>query len=128
MNNDNNFLKVIFMGFCNSCGKPMSRGDELGTNKDGSKNEYYCADCYQNGEFTEPDLTVEDMIVKKAQEMMDKNPDLRESDATGVLITFLPNLKRWNPNYEQETSNHFQRRPQGYRGGYNPNLDDDEEI
>ncbi|OWT33720.1 hypothetical protein BGI41_00915 [Methanobrevibacter sp. 87.7] len=103
------------MGFCNSCGKPMTRTDELGTNKDGSPNEYYCADCYQNGEFTEPDLTVEDMIVKKAQEMLDKNPDLREGDATGLLINFLPNLKRWNKNYESEFEHFNKKEKKGYR-------------
>lgn len=103
------------MGFCNSCGKPMSRTDELGTNEDGSPNEYYCADCYQNGEFTEPNLTVEDMIVKKAKEMMNKNPDLKEEEATGLLIYFLPNLKRWNKNYEEELSQYTHKEQNGYR-------------
>ena len=102
------------MGFCNSCGKPMSRGDELGTNKDGSKNEYYCSECYQNGEFTEPNLTVQDMIVKKAKEMLDKNPDLREEDATGLLMYFFFFLKRWNPNFDEEL-NHHQSKERGYR-------------
>ena len=90
------------MGFCNSCGKPISRKDELGTNEDGSSNNYYCSDCFQNGKFTEPDITVQEMIIKLAKEMMEKNPDLREEDATGLLINFLPNLRRWNPNPDDE--------------------------
>lgn len=89
------------MGFCQSCGKPVSRTEEVGTNEDGSPNEYYCAECYQNGEFTDPDITVNEMIIKCAKGMLDKNPSLREEDATGLLVNFLPNLKRWNPNPEE---------------------------
>ena len=50
------------MGFCNSCGRPIVKED-YGTNKDGSLNPDFCIDCYQNGEYTEPDITLEEMIV-----------------------------------------------------------------
>ena len=46
------------MGFCNSCGRPIVKAD-YGTNADGSLNDEYCKDCFQNGEFTEPDITLE---------------------------------------------------------------------
>ena len=49
------------MGFCNSCGRPIVRED-YGTNKDGSPNDEFCIDCYQNGEYTEPDITLDEMI------------------------------------------------------------------
>ena len=39
------------MGFCNSCGRPIVKED-YGTNKDGSPNDEYCIDCFQNGEYT----------------------------------------------------------------------------
>ena len=52
------------MVYCNSCGKPMVKGD-YGTNKDHTENRDYCNECYQNGEFTEPDITLEEMIEKK---------------------------------------------------------------
>lgn len=59
------------MGFCNSCGKPIVKAD-CGTNKDGSLNEDYCKECYQNGEFTEPDLTLNEMIIRCSKKMMEK--------------------------------------------------------
>ena len=79
------------MGFCNSCGQPIVKED-YGTNKDG----------YQNGEFTEPDITLEEMIVRKTKEMMDKNPRLAETQATGITAMFIPGLKRWNPEFQDD--------------------------
>ena len=60
------------MGFCNSCGRPMGRND-YGTNEDGSPNMDYCKDCFQNGEFTEPDITINEMIIRHAKRMMKRN-------------------------------------------------------
>lgn len=89
------------MGFCNSCGRPIVKAD-YGTNKDGSLNSDYCKDCFQDGEFTEPDITLNEMIIRKSREMMEKNPDLQETVATGITTGFLPGLKRWykEPDYE----------------------------
>lgn len=83
------------MGFCNSCGKPIGR-DDYGTNKDGSQNMDYCIDCFVDGEFREPDITLNEMIIRKSKEMMAKNPNLRETEATGITTGFLPSLKRWH--------------------------------
>lgn len=98
------------MAFCNSCGKPMGKND-YGTNEDGSDNQDYCKDCYQNGKFTEPNITVNEMIIRAAERMLAKNPRLREDEATGILLNFLPNLKRWNPNPEDD----IDEKPKGYR-------------
>ena len=89
------------MAFCNSCGRPMGRND-YGSNEDGSPNMDYCKDCFQNGEFTEPDITVNEMIIRHAK-------------ATGLLCNFLPNLKRWNPNPEDEIDED-EEPVMGYRG------------
>lgn len=98
------------MAFCNSCGKPMGRND-YGTNEEGSNNKDYCKDCYQNGKFTEPEITVNEMVIRAAKRMLAKNPRLREDEATGILVNFLPNLKRWNPNPEDN----IEKEPKGYR-------------
>ena len=37
--------------FCQSCGMPLQKNEELGTNHDGSKNEEYCCYCYKDGAF-----------------------------------------------------------------------------
>ena len=102
------------MGFCNSCGRPMGRND-YGTNEDGSPNMDYCKDCFQNGEFTEPDITINEMIIRHAKRMLKRNPDLREEEATGILCNFLPNLKRWNPNPDDEIDEDGEP-VMGYRG------------
>ena len=66
------------MGFCNSCGKPIVKED-YGTNEDGSLNPEFCKDCFQDGKYTEPDITLTEMIVRKSKEMMEKNPRLPHS-------------------------------------------------
>jgi hypothetical protein len=47
---------------CQSCGMPMEKPEDFGTNADGSNNKDYCCFCFQNGDFTSPDLTMEQMI------------------------------------------------------------------
>ena len=89
------------MGFCNSCGRPIVKEDQ-GTNEDGSLNPEFCKDCFQNGKYTEPDITLTEMIVRKSKEMMEKNPRLPETTATGITTTFIPGLKRWNPEFKDE--------------------------
>ena len=81
------------MGFCNSCGRPIVKKD-YGTNKDGSPNDEYCIDCFQNGEFTEPNITLNEMIIRKTKEMMEKNPRLPETQATGITARFIANADR----------------------------------
>ncbi|MDR1096440.1 MAG: zinc ribbon domain-containing protein, partial [Spirochaetaceae bacterium] len=41
------------MVFCQSCGMPLSKDEDFGTNTDGSKNNDYCAYCYKDGKFTQ---------------------------------------------------------------------------
>lgn len=47
---------------CQSCGMPLKRDEKGGgTNADGSKSNMYCSHCYENGTFTLPDITLEQM-------------------------------------------------------------------
>ena len=39
--------------FCQSCGMPMEKDGDFGTNSDGGRNEDYCCYCYKEGEFTD---------------------------------------------------------------------------
>lgn len=86
------------MVFCNSCGKPIKKDN--GTNTDGSINEDYCIECFKDGEFVEPDLTFNDMVIRVSKKMMEKNPRLHETQATGITMGFIPGLKRWNKEDE----------------------------
>ena len=38
----------------------------------------------------------------KTKEMMEKNPRLAETQATGITAMFIPGLKRWNPEFKDE--------------------------
>jgi len=43
---------------------PMEKPENFGINTDGSTNREYCCYCYKNGKFTEPDITMEEIIDK----------------------------------------------------------------
>ena len=49
--------KQVFV--CQSCAMPLVKDEDYGTEKDGSRSSISCTHCYQNGEFTNPDATVE---------------------------------------------------------------------
>ena len=78
---------------CQSCGMPMKQDPKGGsTNSDGSKNLIYCSYCYQDGKFTQPDITVDAM--KKL--VKDK---LKEMKFPGFIASFftmgISKLERW---------------------------------
>ncbi|MEC1261911.1 zinc ribbon domain-containing protein [Bacillus swezeyi] len=78
--------------YCQSCGMLMT-SDLLGTEKDGSKNRDYCMYCYENGEFKQPDATLEEMIEICVPYL--KEEGKTEAEARALLESTLPHLKRW---------------------------------
>jgi len=79
---------------CQSCSMPLNKPADFGTNADGSKNEEYCCYCYQKGEFTEPSITLDQMVDKVAN-MMARMQGIPEDHALELTIQFIPKLKRW---------------------------------
>jgi len=79
---------------CQSCGMPMQKNEDLGTNTDGSKNEEYCHFCYKEGRFTEEGITREEKI-KKNIEIATKM-GMAEEEAREMANNIIPKLKRWN--------------------------------
>ena len=78
---------------CQSCGMPLSKDPkEGGTEANGTKSLMYCSHCYQQGKFTSPDMTVNQMadLVKGK---------MKEMHIPGFLAYFMtkniPKLKRW---------------------------------
>jgi hypothetical protein len=57
---------------CQSCGMPFSK-DELGggLEMDGTKSTVYCSHCYNDGSFTLPNLTVEEMKVRVKEKIVE---------------------------------------------------------
>jgi len=80
--------------YCQSCGMPITKDEEKGTDSDGKRNEEYCTYCYQNGAFT-ADVSMEQMI-NICAEHVDKWPmKITKEDAIAMMKEHFPNLKRW---------------------------------
>jgi putative zinc ribbon protein len=78
--------------FCQSCTLPIDKIEDRGTEKDGSKSKMYCKYCYQNGSFTDPDMTLERMQeLAKTEMTKQKLPD----NIIQLSMSMLPRLKRW---------------------------------
>lgn len=78
---------------CQSCAMPLDNIEILGTNKDGSKNEEYCVYCYKDGEYTEPNMTMQEMEDLCVSYM--KKDGMEEVKARELMSGALCNLKRW---------------------------------
>ncbi len=72
---------------------PM-RQEDFGTNADGSMNSEYCTFCFRDGRFTEPGITMQQMIEKVAGFMvtLEKMP---EKEAKRLSKSLVLELKRW---------------------------------
>jgi putative zinc ribbon protein len=77
---------------CQSCGMPLKKDSDKGTEQDGTLSEKYCALCYKDGKFVDPDTTPE-----KIQQIADQA--LRKKHWPGFLrklaIKQIPKLERW---------------------------------
>lgn len=82
------------MIICQSCGMPIATENLFGTNLDGSKNKDYCTYCYQNGSFSSPDETMEQMI-ESCIPFMVKQGEWTKETARKHLQEMMPQLKRW---------------------------------
>jgi hypothetical protein len=78
---------------CQSCGLPLSRDPAGGgRNPDGTRSGEYCSHCYQEGWFTEPNISVDDMMAQ----MEAKLRELHFSwDLARKLAQQIPRLTRW---------------------------------
>jgi len=77
---------------CQSCGLPFT-DESKGTNRDQTKSEDYCINCFQNGNFVEPSLSLREMEIREL-ERAKKNENLTLEEAQKAL-KILPTLKRW---------------------------------
>ena len=74
---------------------PLSEtAGNLGTNVDGSHTFEYCSFCFQNGEFTNPSQTLEEMI-QSSVDNMTADLNMPTEKAAELANSFIPTLKRW---------------------------------
>ncbi len=82
--------------FCQSCGMPMNDSELFGTEISGEKNDEYCRYCYDKGNFSQPNLTMEEMIDFCTSVL--KEDGMEEEKAKTMLKNTIPFLKRWKKN------------------------------
>ncbi|QCR31024.1 zinc ribbon domain-containing protein [Lysinibacillus sp. SGAir0095] len=77
---------------CQSCAMPLKKTEARGTEKNLSKSAMYCKHCYQEGEFTQKDMSVEEMkqFVKATCIEMGLPKFL-----AGMYVKNLHKLERW---------------------------------
>lgn len=80
---------------CQSCGIGIGEGF-YGKNADGSVNVDYCMLCVRGGEFTNPRLTMEEVIQNTIVNMVN-DLGFDQEKATEMAKDFIPRLKRWRP-------------------------------
>ena len=84
------------MKFCQSCGMPLERPEDVGTEADGSLSGDYCRYCYQKGAFTAPDATMDDIIAFNLKFNAENgHPFGPQEEAEKMMRGWFPTLKRW---------------------------------
>ncbi|MCL2351296.1 MAG: zinc ribbon domain-containing protein [Firmicutes bacterium] len=80
--------------YCQSCGMPFDEDHSkfIAKEADGS-DSVYCAYCYKDGAFLEPDASAEDMIGMGVPYLAHK---IGEKAAREQLSAFVPTLARWS--------------------------------
>ena len=84
--------------FCQSCGMPLMRIADCGTNEDGSTNFDYCQYCYKDGKFVQ-DCNMDEMIEHCTQFIDEVNKNMpkpmTKEEYKQMMQGFFPMLKRW---------------------------------
>ena len=77
---------------CQSCGMPLRNDAQKGPEADGTRSEMYCTHCYQDGRFTWPDATADQMQIYSIGILMKRHwPGFLAKMATNGI----PKLERW---------------------------------
>jgi hypothetical protein len=78
---------------CQICGMPLRKGEDFGTNADGSKSNEYCFHCFRNGKFLDEGISLQEKIDKNIKFAIQMG--MSEDKARKMASSVLPKLKRW---------------------------------
>jgi len=70
------------------------RAEHHGTDANGAKVDDYRHCCFQSGKFTDPDVTMQEMI-EKVSSMLAQHSDMTEAQAKEMMAGLVPKLERW---------------------------------
>ena len=97
-NKEKTFQKGQLPQLCQSCGMPLTKNEDCGTNADGSTNYDYCQYCYKDGKFLQ-ECTMDEMIEHCAQFVDEVNKNMpkpmTKEEYKQMMHGFFPMLKRW---------------------------------
>jgi len=80
--------------FCQSCWMPMNKDpNKWWTEKDWSKSEIYCSYCYENWEFTNPEIDTAEKMQEFCIEQMKKQ--WMPKFIAWIFTRSIPKLERW---------------------------------
>jgi len=79
---------------CQSCSRLIKEESDFGTDSDGKRSSDFCSCCYQNGVFTEPNLTRDEMVARVVGIVIENKIMAREV-AQKRIPDIIKNLKRW---------------------------------
>ena len=95
-------MKTTEMNVCQSCGMPIRNMSDFGTYADGSVNTDYCFHCYQDGHFTDPEVTLEEKIARNIA--LAQKLGVSRSKAKRLAQSTLPGLSRWRKSGKKVSS------------------------
>ncbi len=78
---------------CQSCGMPLRKDVDFGTNAGGNKSKEYCFHCFQKGKFLDEGITLKAKIDKNVGFAV--RMGMQEAEARKMASSILPKLKRW---------------------------------
>lgn len=87
--------------FCQSCGMPLTLDgkDIRGTEVNGTPSPKYCSYCYRDGQFIEPDITFDEMLVRGKKGIFEgKGNFIMKSFMSWGYPFQLKKLERWKTN------------------------------
>jgi hypothetical protein len=73
---------------------PLRKQEDFGTSREGFRINDYCRHCYVNGVFTQPNVTLAEMISQGVRIMADQGI-MPETRARELLTRTMPRLARW---------------------------------
>lgn len=85
-----------FGGLCESCGKEFNAVIIAGKERDGQENPHFCNNCYSDGKFNEPDLTVDKIVIRVKEELRAIGTPNKKIART---IKVIKELDRWKSQH-----------------------------
>jgi hypothetical protein len=79
---------------CQSCGMPLEQPEDCGSARKGLRVNDFCHYCFQDGAFTEPEISMQEMIDKCVRVMV-REEIMPEPQARALMAEVIPRLKRW---------------------------------